>query len=269
MIYRFKPDFFCWWKSCVLVLSTAYGGSLCGQSNVLPAGGTVANTQGKLDFSLGQIEHGFYKDSMVFMLYGVQQPQFSARVDSLDCKNYSLSKKELPQKGTSYSNILKLSYRGGNGKSILPATFNSSQVAGLTLALEPGKLSAGAGFVNLKISGIPDSAGIAKFAFRLGGKSCTLEISVEGPALDFPNFFSPNNDGIQDVWTVPALFDDHPEAIVRIFDRTGKLIVTTTKDTPTWDGTLNGTRVQPGVYWVHILVAKDKNPITGYLTLIR
>lgn len=84
----------------------------------------------------------------------------------------------------------------------------------------------------------------------------------------FPKFFTPNNDGYNDVWrprggTLP---DSNLEEI-RIFDRYGKLL-TTFGSNGFWDGTYRGNQMPSNDYW-YWAKFKTGTILKGNITLIR
>lgn len=82
-------------------------------------------------------------------------------------------------KGKVASNVIvTINYTGGNGKSYLTRSHNSTGVSGLSANLLSGTLANGEGVLNYIISGIPDSAGIANFTISLGGVSCNFNLTI-------------------------------------------------------------------------------------------
>ncbi|MBL8003044.1 MAG: CotH kinase family protein [Flavobacteriales bacterium] len=88
-----------------------------------------------------------------------------------------------------------------------------------------------------------------------------------------PNSFTPNGDGINDVWQPWASVVDLETFVLRIYDRWGELLVETNDPMKSWDGTLNGTPVQSGVYAFHATfkegITKEAHDVRGHLTVIR
>ena len=82
-----------------------------------------------------------------------------------------------------------------------------------------------------------------------------------------PNVFTPNGDGVNDIWRVPSLAD-FPEGIVRVYDRWGKLIIEFSATDDGWDGTYNNELMPSDSYWYLITLRKGKN-LKGYFTLKR
>ncbi|MBW2963137.1 T9SS type B sorting domain-containing protein, partial [Mesonia aestuariivivens] len=71
--------------------------------------------------------------------------------------------------------------------------------------------------------------------------------------IDFPPFFTPNDDGYNDTWNIIGL--DTPlnrAAQIFIFDRYGKLLKQISPSSPGWDGTFNGNPVPSGDYWFRV-----------------
>ena len=64
----------------------------------------------------------------------------------------------------------------------------------------------------------------------------------------FPKFFTPNNDGFNDTWNIKCL-KSQPSAIIKIFNRFGKLIKEITPSGNGWDGTFNGMNLAGSDYW--------------------
>lgn len=85
--------------------------------------------------------------------------------------------------------------------------------------------------------------------------------------LSYPNFFTPNEDGINDVWTIKYSYTD-PDLTISIFDRYGKLIKVLSGVDSSWDGTLNNIVLPSTDYW---FVAKRGNGkrVKGHFSLKR
>ena len=86
--------------------------------------------------------------------------------------------------------------------------------------------------------------------------------------ITLPNFFTPNNDGINDKWE-PKLFLHYPEAEIKIFDRYGKLIANYRGSEQGWDGTYNGRLADPDTYWYVVDLKNGIKPITGQISIKR
>ena len=64
--------------------------------------------------------------------------------------------------------------------------------------------------------------------------------------IDYPKFFTPNGDGINDNWQITGLDDSSK---IYIFDRYGKLIKQIASNGAGWDGTYNGQPMPSTDYW--------------------
>ena len=96
-----------------------------------------------------------------------------------------------------------------------------------------------------------------------------LEVSV----LEFPKYFTPNGDGVNDLWAVKgASTTFYPQSSIHIFDRYGNPITEIAIDGQGWDGLYNGKILPSNDYWFNIQLT-DRNGITinrkGHFSLLR
>ncbi|MES2371226.1 MAG: gliding motility-associated C-terminal domain-containing protein [Bacteroidota bacterium] len=82
-----------------------------------------------------------------------------------------------------------------------------------------------------------------------------------------PNVFSPNNDGINDVWDIPSLVP-YPQCSVDVYNRSGRLVFHSIGYNKSWDGKLNGKRLPVGTYYYVIRGSTNIAPIGGSITII-
>ncbi|HXH98663.1 MAG TPA: PKD domain-containing protein [Sphingobacteriaceae bacterium] len=83
-----------------------------------------------------------------------------------------------------------------------------------------------------------------------------------------PNTFTPNNDGVNDVWNIENLAK-YPGATLNIFNRYGvKLYSSVGYDTP-WDGRYQGEDLPVATYFYIIDTKIGKKPISGSITILR
>lgn len=84
----------------------------------------------------------------------------------------------------------------------------------------------------------------------------TYTISIGASELKIPNVFSPNDDGVNDIWKVAyrSLLDFK----CWIFDRYGNEIYHFTDPNSGWDGTFRGKKVKSGVYF-YVIEAKGSD----------
>ncbi len=99
-------------------------------------------------------------------------------ITGFDCSGIKIFGTLKKQKSASNIKVL-IAYSGGNGKTYLSKSHNSTGVFGLTAKLDAGTLANGEGLLTYTISGTPSSAGSASFTISLGGKSCIVNLKVE------------------------------------------------------------------------------------------
>ena len=80
----------------------------------------------------------------------------------------------------------------------------------------------------------------------LGGCNPT----IVGPIyiINYPNYFTPNGDGVNDNWNIWDL-SHQPDAVINIFDRYGKFLKQMSPASSGWDGTYNGEALPSTDYW--------------------
>jgi gliding motility-associated-like protein len=99
--------------------------------------------------------------------------------------------------------------------------------------------------------------------------SYTCEFSINPfVILDYPHFFTPNEDGINDEWEIKNLDVSYPNASISIFDRYGKLLKQITAGGESWKGTFNGLKLPADDYWF-IIDLKNGEITKGHFSLKR
>lgn len=93
------------------------------------------------------------------------------------------------------------------------------------------------------------------------------ETSQKIYVINFPRYFTPNGDGINDFWVIPSL-KLQPNATITIFDRFGKLISRFNGNAKGWDGKLNSRDLPSNDYWFVINLESGKT-VKGHFTLKR
>jgi gliding motility-associated-like protein len=83
-----------------------------------------------------------------------------------------------------------------------------------------------------------------------------------------PNAFSPNGDGRNDTWFIPAL-RAYSEFTVSVYNRYGQLIFHVKNSISPWDGKYNGV-AQPAAAYVYVVdIKEEKRILKGTLILVR
>jgi len=96
---------------------------------------------------------------------------------------------------------------------------------------------------------------------------CGLSAPFAIYVLDYPRFFTPNGDGINDVWEIKNL-NLFPKATTTIYDRYGKLIKELNAINPSWNGTYIGNELPATDYWFSLNFG-DGKIIKGHFSLKR
>ncbi|RVT77394.1 T9SS type B sorting domain-containing protein [Flavobacterium sufflavum] len=87
--------------------------------------------------------------------------------------------------------------------------------------------------------------------------------------LGIPRFFTPNNDGFNDYWTIKGINSEfNTKTVIHIFDRFGKLIKDINPQSQGWDGTFNGLPLPADDYWYTAKLENGKE-IKGHFSLKR
>jgi gliding motility-associated-like protein len=184
--------------------------------------------------------------------------------------------------------------------------YDSPGIYNISLALDEGTFNQEYFCKNIVVSEIPDFSlandtiipagtilvldagdGYSVYTWSTGDTSQTIEVSTSGTYsvtvtneyncsstdeivvtvdIGVPNFITPNGDGYNDTWEIPAL-DDAINADIRIFDRFGKLIISYKGSDPGWDGTADGRLVSPDTYWYIIDLKDGSKPLKGSITV--
>jgi gliding motility-associated-like protein len=83
------------------------------------------------------------------------------------------------------------------------------------------------------------------------------------------NFFSPNGDGPNEVWTVDKI-QDYPQCNIAIYDQKGIKVFEAKPYNNDWDGTFHGKKLPDGVYYYIIRCDGEENKTrNGSITLLR
>lgn len=137
---------------------------------------------------------------------------------------------------------------------------------------------------NGNITYIPGNtfAGIDSFQYRLCDKAYFSECSeawvlvkAKDVTIQIPNSFSPNGDGVNDVFIIKNLIF-YPDNELQIFNRWGELVLKQRGYDNTWQGELRGAKrttwgneqVQDGSYF-YILTINGKDTYKGYIVIKR
>ena len=115
----------------------------------------------------------------------------------------------------------------------------------LEFAIDDGPFQSSPTFTNV-------TAGTHTVFARVQGAECSLT-STELGIIDYPRFFTPNNDGFHDTWNITGIgAEPNLDARIFIFDRFGKLLKQLSPTSQGWDGTFNGQPMPSNDYWFRV-----------------
>ncbi|RYY97219.1 MAG: T9SS type B sorting domain-containing protein [Chitinophagaceae bacterium] len=86
--------------------------------------------------------------------------------------------------------------------------------------------------------------------------------------VEVPNVFTPNGDGINDSWEIPAL-EAYRNFTLDIFNRWGQPVLRRRNDPRSWTGELNGKALPTGTYYYVLYIADTGQRLSGPVDLIR
>ncbi len=97
---------------------------------------------------------------------------------------------------------------------------------------------------------------------------CGTTEPIEFLVVGYPKFFTPNGDGIHDLWQVLGI-ETLDAPTIFIFDRFGKLVKQLTQDSTGWDGTYNGRDLPSSDYWFKLDYGRDEEGVIVARTVRR
>lgn len=107
-------------------------------------------------------------------------------------------------------------------------------------------------------------------AYKRGNNtvSSTSNYAEVSPPLSIyiPSAFSPNGDGINDLFGVKG--EGIKDFQILVYNRWGEVIFESTEARKQWDGKYNGNPVEQGTYVYKLFAAGIKKPKTGAVTVI-
>ena len=80
-------------------------------------------------------------------------------------------------------------------------------------------------------------------------------------------WFSPNNDGINDVWNIVGL-SSYTDCMVEIYNRYGQLMFQSNGYNKPWDGNYKGSSLPVGAYY-YIIKSKILGTKIGSVTILK
>jgi gliding motility-associated-like protein len=123
-------------------------------------------------------------------------------------------------------------------------------------------------------NGSYSNVGIYNVTLTAANDFCAVTDTIQVQVIPFtnafihiPNVFTPNGDGKNDLWSIPAL-SLRPESKVFIFDRFGRLLTEYPGTYSGWNGLIGIYPATAGDYW-YVIQLKDNQVLKGNFSLIR
>lgn len=96
----------------------------------------------------------------------------------------------------------------------------------------------------------------------------TVSMFGEESCFLLPTLFTPNNDGFNDTWNIQGM-KKYPEAEVKVFTRSGKLVFEQTGYASDWDGSYKGMLLPKGDYYYYLDLKDGSEVLQGVVTIKR
>ncbi len=88
------------------------------------------------------------------------------------------------------------------------------------------------------------------------------------PEIIIPNSFTPNNDGVNDTWDIPAAAA-FPNMQLKVINRYGQVVYQNNGLFKAWDGKYNGKELPAAPYYYTLYFNEDFKTYSGWVMLIR
>ncbi|MBL7872716.1 MAG: gliding motility-associated C-terminal domain-containing protein, partial [Cyclobacteriaceae bacterium] len=109
---------------------------------------------------------------------------------------------------------------------------------------------------------VKDSVDVSNSASRV------VSITEVFPELSIVSAFTPNDDGVNDLWDFVNL-DFYSSIVISVFDRNGALVFKCESKDCAWDGKLNGRVLPSGPYFYSIYLNGGKRKYQGTVTILK
>lgn len=111
---------------------------------------------------------------------------------------------------------------------------------------------------NFEFDGLFDNVSVGLHTITISDVDECFTETIELVVMSYPKFFTPNGDGINDVWMIPSM-EELAYIHITIFDRYGKEIIQLDDVNKGWDGTYAGNQLPSSDYWFK-LIYTEKAP---------
>ncbi len=95
----------------------------------------------------------------------------------------------------------------------------------------------------------------------------TVTVEIISSHANIMNLFTPNNDGYNDYWEITGI-DTYGTHDIRVFNRWGKLVFSSTSYENDWDGTCGGVALPAAAYY-YVINTQNAGTIKGTVNIVR
>lgn len=210
---------------------------------------------------------------------------FDAEITNADLKGYqyrlAVAEKEnigsincrVISEAIKIETVPKLIINAGTDLSVLEGqstVFNATAPSGLKYEWSPAIYLSNPNILNPKVTPLETTTYTLKVTDLSTGCISEDEVTVSVETLvKIPNTFSPNDDGVNDLWEIPTLIGNQ-NVEIKVFNRDGAIVYSTKGYTKAWDAKVNGKILPIGMYYYMVdTKAASNNFYTGSILILR
>jgi gliding motility-associated-like protein len=93
-------------------------------------------------------------------------------------------------------------------------------------------------------------------------------VTVQIPAIEIPNAFTPNEDGNNDTWDIKGI-DTFPDCTIEVFNRWGAKVFVSKGYAAPWNGTLDNVPLPVATYYYLVKLGVENQVYSGTLTILK
>ncbi len=155
------------------------------------------------------------------------------------------------------------------GEVVLESTGGTQPLSFFGLPAENDVISSNNGQFEELVAGLYDF-------YAVDVNNCTsdsIDVQIisyvpEGTEIVIYDAFSPNNDGINDVWNIPNI-DLYDNCVVMVFNSWGNEVFSSSGYDEPWDGTYNGKELPSGTYYYTIDLGDGSEMLSGTVNIVK